>query len=58
MPFFIINANGIYPAEYSSYEQASAACEPGEYVYIADSFEILEEILDEACQEEGSVDLY
>lgn len=58
MPFFIINANGIYPVEYSSYEQAGADCEPGEYVYIADSIEILEEIMDEACQEEGSVDLY
>ena len=53
MPFFISNANGIYPVEYSSYEQAGADCEPGEYVYIADSIEILEEILDEAYQEEG-----
>ncbi len=58
MPFFIINANGIYPVEYSSYEQAGADCEPGEYLYMADSIEVLEEILEEAYQEEGSVDLF
>lgn len=58
MPFFIINHNGIYPMEYSNYEKAGADCEPGEYVYFADSMEILEEILDEAFQDEGTLDLF
>ena len=54
MPFFIINANGIYPLKYDSYEQASADCEAGEYVYIADSVAMLEDILEAAAgQEEG-----
>lgn len=58
MPFFIINANGIYPFEYKSYEQAGADCEPGEFVYIADNMEILENILEEAYLEEDSIDWY
>lgn len=58
MPYFIINSNGIYPVEYNSYEMAGADCEAGEYIYFADSIEILEEVLDEICQAEGTVDLY
>lgn len=57
MPFFIVNSNGIYPVEYGTYELASAHCEAGEYVYIADSLEFLEECLDaESGREEGLAD--
>ncbi len=57
MPFFIINVNGVYPMEYQSYEHACADCEAGEYVYIADSFEVLAECLEAvAAHEEGWVD--
>ncbi len=57
MPFFIVNINGIYPMEYTTYAQACADCEGGEYVYISDSIEVLEECLEaRAYQEEGYVD--
>jgi hypothetical protein len=55
MPFFIINVNCIYPVEYSSYEQAGADCEPGEFVYMADSIEILEEILESAFRNKNQL---
>lgn len=47
MRFFIVNSNGILPVEYSSYEAACADCETGEYVYIADNMETLEDSLDD-----------
>lgn len=59
MPFFIVNQNGIYPIEYGSYEQACANCESGEWVFIADSMEFLEECLDSgAYHEDGCVDTF
>ncbi|NLV22311.1 MAG: hypothetical protein GXY49_10045 [Syntrophomonadaceae bacterium] len=56
MPFFIVNANGIYLQEYSSYEQAGADCEAGEFVYLADSMNSLEEILQaEVCSQDDFI---
>jgi len=56
LPFFIVNANGIYLQEYSSYEQAGADCEAGEFVYLADSMNSLEEILQtEVCSQDDFI---
>lgn len=46
MPFFIVNQNGIYPFAYESYEQAGENCESGEFIFVADSMEFLEELLE------------
>jgi len=48
MPFFIVNNNGVLPIEYKSYETACADCEWGEFVYMADSLETLEDSLEDS----------
>ncbi len=50
MPFYIVNANGILPIEYSAYEAACADCEGGESVFLANDMETLEESLDDQDQ--------
>lgn len=47
MQFYIVNNNGILPIEYASYEAACADCEFGEFVYVADNLQTLEESLDD-----------
>jgi len=48
MFFYIVNNNGVLPIEYKSFESACADCESGEFVFIADNLETLEESLDDS----------